>query len=248
MADKTKTISETSNSELRELLFRVRLERDCLQLLREIRASATPNPNHPYPDWEKLGPFSTETIVYDGKSIKQMTDKELSDYLDMLRNKSELINVIQNIQRFNTPGDSQNISDSTPYPGIDLDMPIDSLYHVGILGMRWGVRRGRASSGPTGNKLRKSIDDTHEDHAIAKSLTRKGVRNLSTAELKRVNERIQLERTYKSLNPSEFEKGMKAVQTITSVGKAAADVYSVINSPLGKLVIKSLKKTAKKGP
>ena len=234
MADTTKTIQSASNSELSAILYRVRRERDCLQLLRDIQATATPNPNNPYPDWEKLGPFSTETVVYNGKSIKQMTDQELSEYLDRLRNESELINVIQNINRYNKPTDNSVTSDSTPYPGLNLNTPIEDLYHnqidktlehFGIPGMRWGVRRGAAQTGKGS-----------ADYQQSRALKKKGMKNLSTAELRTLNDRIQQERNYKNLNPNAIQKGQKAAGAILAGMAAVTTVYKFAHSPAGKAV------------
>jgi len=236
MADTTKTIKNANNAELSAILYRVRRERDCLQLLRDIQATSTPNPNNPYPDWEKLGPFSTETIVYNGKSIKQMTDQELSEYLDRLRNESELVNVIQNIQRYNKPSDSRVSSESTPYPGLDLNAPVEDLYHkeidrtlehFGIPGMRWGVRRSQGSSGgktPKGSA----------DYLQSRALKKKGMKNLSTAELRTLNDRIQQERNYKNLNPNIVQKGSKAAGAVLAGMAAVTTVYKFAHSPAGK--------------
>lgn len=232
MADTTKTIKNASNSELSAILYRVRREKDCLQLLKDIQAMSTPNERGPFPDWEKLGPFSTETIVYDGKSIKQMTDQELSEYFDRLRNESELINVIQNIQRYNKPIDTQVSSQSIPYSGLDLNTPIDDLYHkedatneilehFGIPGMKWGVRRAKNS--------RRSGS---EDYQKMRDLKKKGRKNLSNAELKAVNERLQLERSYKDLNPNAITKGKKFLATTVTVGTGLATLYALSNSKM----------------
>lgn len=171
MADTTKTIKNASNSELSAILYRVRKERDCLQLLKDIQAMSTPNARGPFPDWEKLGPFSTETIVYEGKSIKQMNDQELSEYFERLRTESELMNVIQNIQRYNKPMDPQVSSQSIPYSGLDLNTPIKDLYHkdiektlehFGVLGMHWGVRRGSTSGTSSAKSDQKIIKNAEK--------------------------------------------------------------------------------------
>lgn len=244
MADTSKTIKSANNAELSSILYRVRRERDCLQLLREIQATSTPNANNPYPDWEKLGPFSTETVVYNGKSIKQMTDQELSEYLDRLRNENELINVIQSIIRYNKPADSSVSSDTNSYPGFNLNSPIDDLYHekidktlehFGIPGMRWGVRRASAKTGKGS-----------PDYQNAKALKKKGIKNLSTAELRTLNDRMQQERNYKSLNPGAIQKGQKAAAAVLAGMATVTTVYKFAHSPAGKAMgAKAVKVIAK---
>lgn len=247
MADTSKSIKNASNSELNAILYRLRSERDCLQLLREIQVTSTPNLNNAYPDWEKLGPFSTETIVYEGKSIKQMTDRELADYLDRLRNENELLNIIQNIQRFNKQGGTQLVKDSDPYPGVDLNSPIDNLYHedvdktlehFGIPGMRWGVRKSRGRS---------SKASPSEDHSISRQIKKKKTKEMSNDELKKLTTRMNLERNLRDLKSSDYQKGLDFVKTLTAAGATVAGLYALSETPLGKAVVSGAKRKLKGG-
>ena len=82
----------------------------------------------------------------------------------------------------------------------------DELYHYGVLGMKWGKRKGSVSSGTRPKKQRYS-----DDAKAAKQIQKKKVRQMSNAELKKVNERKQLEQTYSNQNKSSISKGMKFV-------------------------------------
>lgn len=68
------------------------------------------------------------------------------------------------------------------------------LEHHGILGMKWGVRRFQNKDGTLTPKGKKRYSD---DYREAKSLEKKGIKNLSNEELSRLNERRRLEKEYK---------------------------------------------------
>ena len=87
----------------------------------------------------------------------------------------------------------------------------DELYHWGIKGMKWGVRKDRKMS---------------EDAATAKALKKKKLDELSNAELKKLNERKNLEQQYKNLNPSTIKKGAKAVGSAAAVMGTAIAIYN----------------------
>ena len=137
------------------------------------------------------------------------------------------------------------------------------LYHHGIKGMKWGVRRTEAQlrkargnlrtyenyaddydpknyTVKLSNKERAKLQGQHDkyrsmakaekakitslerdletrkspwsdDAKQASELRKKNVNQMSNAELRKLNERTQLERTYSQLNPSKVQKGMKFV-------------------------------------
>lgn len=139
MADKTVSIKNATNKELTSVLFRLRQEHEALRLTRELKIKSLPNPNGRYPAYSTFEGFSTETIVSNGKSIKTMDDEELSLFLDRLRNENEVARIIADIREMNAP--IEPYSDNQSYEGISMDTPVADLYHFGIPGMKWGVRR-----------------------------------------------------------------------------------------------------------
>lgn len=92
----------------------------------------------------------------------------------------------------------------------------NELYHHGIKGQRWGVRRFQKKNGsltPAGRKRQKQ--NMSQDAKEANAIKKKKVSEMSNAELRKLNERQNLERNYRSLNPSVISRGAKAV-TVTA--------------------------------
>jgi hypothetical protein len=126
---------------------------------------------------------------------------------------------------------------------------LEFLAHHGVLGMKWGHRKGSSSSDS------KSSAPTHasNDHIQAEShkatLNKHGIKALSNHDLKQLNERMQLEQTYRNLNaqkPTKFETGHAQVKKILGVANTINSIHNTLNSPLGKAA-KGAVKTAVKG-
>lgn len=124
------------------------------------------------------------------------------------------------------------------------------LVHYGIKGMRWGLRRYQNPDGTLTDKGKKRYS---EDALNAKVLRKKNINKLSNAELKKLNERDQLEVTRRELKKKK-SRGRQAVQafiatagTITAVaaatgvykkyGKAAIEMASNLDV-IGKVILK----------
>ena len=105
----------------------------------------------------------------------------------------------------------------------------NELYHYGIKGMRWGVRRFQNKDGGLTSAGRKrysrDADDLSEDAKAASALRKKRVDQMSNAELKKLNERMQLERNYKQLNPSSVKKGLAIAGTVIGAMGTIASLY-----------------------
>lgn len=85
------------------------------------------------------------------------------------------------------------------------------LYHHGVKGQKWGVRRNRHKSGKKRNK--KTKDAAHPSHVRAYS---KKAKSMSDAELRNAINRLQMERQYSTLTKREKSAGQKWVQSLLS--------------------------------
>ena len=99
----------------------------------------------------------------------------------------------------------------------------NELYHYGVLGMKWGVRKSRGGGvSKTGRrgKTTKERPPAHEDYKKAHS--KKSVREMSDAELRSRINRLDMERRYQELNPSAKNRGRKYVNSIIKTGTTIA--------------------------
>lgn len=127
----------------------------------------------------------------------------------------------------------------------------NELYHYGVLGMKWGVRRSRRKSSYISKKKRKKAASTKNMSADAKELARlkkKSVSQMSNAELRKYNERAQLEQQYAKLNPSDIKRGIAIVGTVAGTLGTVVSLYNSGNQLVtaGKKVFNGVVKAVEK--
>ena len=106
----------------------------------------------------------------------------------------------------------------------------DELYHYGVLGMKWGQRKKRVPS---------------EDHVKSRELRKKKTSEMSTAELKKLNDRLTAENNYKEnlrkernfkVTPSKVVTGVLAVAGTVTLAATRYNEIKKIVDPIVKKV------------
>jgi len=125
------------------------------------------------------------------------------------------------------------------------------LKHFGKIGMHWGSKKAAGSSKGNSmiNKHIAKLDakkaekpPNSADHNLKVSLKNKEIKTLSNSQLKKFNERLQLEKTYKQLTKEDISPGKKFVtDLIVNSGKQLAQTY--ITKYMGKGIDTLLSKT-----
>ena len=121
------------------------------------------------------------------------------------------------------------------------------LYHWGVKGMKWGVRRYQNKDGSLTPAGRKRYAEPHEDYK--KAHDKKSVKQMSDRELRERNNRLEMERKYEQFTKKK-NRGKAVVNAfIATAGaitaaQAAYKTYAKLgNSALDKVgnyVLKSI--------
>lgn len=124
----------------------------------------------------------------------------------------------------------------------------DELYHYGVLGMRWGVRRNRPKgTSYLARKRKERKDRISEDSKNVTNIRKKKVREMSNQELKEVNKRLELETKYNELSNKKLT-GQRVVQAFIATGMTLGTIEVAAKNykKVGDFVIKKLGKRAVK--
>lgn len=109
----------------------------------------------------------------------------------------------------------------------------NELYHWGVKGMKWGVRRYQNKDGSyTSAGRKRKRDNWSEDAKTVAEIKKKSVKEMTNAELRKLNERTRLENERKQLNPGAIQKGLKVAGTIV----AATGTILALQSNGGKMI------------
>lgn len=217
MADRVKDISKASDSELNDLISRLRKEGEVLYLISELSRRAG-------------GKTADKS-----KSIKDSTDEELDALLIRLRKESEAQYLIGDLKR--KSGEVVSYDN----PQVSTEAPVENLYHYGILGMKWGRRKSSGSSTTTVIRSRNS-----EDHDKRMSLKGRKLSELTNDELQIYAKRMALEKQYKELAKADISFGRKLANSIIEkTTKSATDaVVNYVNKQAVKMVEEMIKKAS----
>ena len=90
----------------------------------------------------------------------------------------------------------------------------NELYHYGVLGMKWGVRKDRSASGSGNRHISNKTADEKKKNAMKKDV--KNRRILSDEVLRKKVERIKMEKQLKELTESEISPGKAFTKRVLS--------------------------------
>lgn len=130
-------------------------------------------------------------------------------------------------------------------------MTENELYHYGILGMKWGVRRTPAQLARARGSKSKQNNSSNEEKktkSSSSSTTKKSISEMSDDELNTAVRRLQLEQQYRKLNPEQVSAGKKFVDTIakqvvtpTMIEASKNVLRPYIESAMNSMVKKAIK-------
>jgi len=179
--------------------------------------------------------------VSKAKAISELSKDELRRLIDRLRDEREAEDIIRSLRR------SAGEKDSYENPAkIDTKTPVDQLYHYGILGQKWGFRRFQKEDGtrtPAGKKREAEGEVVKsEDHIKSRENKSKSPEGLSNDELRKLNERLQLESTYKALTTEKIQKSDSFVKKALkdAGGQALTEFSKSVFLASAKLLVKQI--------
>lgn len=125
-------------------------------------------------------------------------------------------------------------------PSMDLAHSSEAIAHVGVKGMKWGVRRSREQR----KAAREEQVQRHQDSVRTRELMKKKVSSLSNEELAFVNQRRQLETTYAKLNPPKAGRRKKKIENHLATLGLIEKTFTATQQPVAQLALKKALKSA----
>ena len=104
---------------------------------------------------------------------------------------------------------------------------MNELYHYGIKGMRWGIRRYQNPDGSRTALGKKRESSRNDKEKKARKADAKNRRTMSDVDLKKRIERMKLEKEYKNLVDEDIAPGKKYIfEILSAIGKKTIPVVA----------------------
>ena len=181
------------------------------------------------------------------KSISELSRIELYEMLSRLLDERAIQEVLRQLKL--NAGERETYE--APFE-IDTKTPIKDLYHeddsfahFGIKGQKWGLRRFQNADGTRTAAGKKRYPDDRpksDDHKESRSAKSKGLSGMSNDDLRKLNERLQLEDTFRKLNDAQIKNSKSWTKKVISDAgtKAATDFTSKVFLAGAKLMVQKV--------
>lgn len=116
----------------------------------------------------------------------------------------------------------------------------DYLYHHGIKGMKWGIRKSRKKNSSFRSRRTSKYSS---DYNETRKLRRKSSKKLSNEELKKLNKRMELEQNYNRLSTSSVNRGINVAKRVVATAGTIGGLYAISKSDYVKAGMEILKKS-----
>lgn len=104
---------------------------------------------------------------------------------------------------------------------------MNELYHYGIKGMRWGIRRYQNPDGSRTALGKKRESSRNDKEKKARKADAKNRRTMSDVDLKKRIERMKLEKEYKNLVDEDIAPGKKYIfEILSAIGKKTIPIVA----------------------
>ena len=115
----------------------------------------------------------------------------------------------------------------------------DYMYHHGVKGMKWGVRKKARSAVKTLSV--KHTKNYSSDYKETRTIRRKSSKKLSNEQLQKLNKRMNLEQEYNRLSTQTTNRGINVARNVVATAGTIGGLYAISKSDWAKAGAEILK-------